>query len=127
MSVDTLALAKELRAADFAGPQAEAIAAAIGRSIVETTATKGDLKQLGNELQAELRLLRSDLHAEIKATDARSIGRDDQLGAKIDNLASDLRAEIEKTKSSLLTWFVGTQIAVGAFVVALIKLLPAQG
>ena len=53
MSVDTLSLARELRAAHFEGEQAEAIAAAIGRSVTETTATKADLAQLGAELDRQ--------------------------------------------------------------------------
>jgi hypothetical protein len=82
MSVDTLSLARELRAADLAGPQAEAIAAAIGRAVTETAATKADLENLGHQLSAK----------------------------------------IEALRSSMLLWFIGTQVAVGALIVALVKL-----
>lgn len=98
MSVDTLSLAKELRAADFALPQAEAIAAAIGRSVMETLVTKADVIQLGTELRCE-----------------------------IGKLGSDLRIEIERSRNQLVMWFVGIQIAFGGIIVAIIKLVPAQG
>ncbi len=97
MSVDTLTLAKELRAADIAVPQAEAIAAATGRAVVETSATKADVVQLGTELRGE-------------------IGR----------LGSDLRVEIERSRNQLIMWFVATQLALGGLVVAAIKLIPTQ-
>ena len=74
MSVDTLSLARELRAADLAGPQAEAIAAAIGRAVTEGAATKA-------------------------------------MGTRI-----------EAFRSSMLVWFIGTQVTVGALIVALVKL-----
>lgn len=98
MSVDTLSLAKELRAADFALPQAEAIAAAIGRSVNETTTTKADLGQAVAELRGEFR-------TEI---------------AKLDT-------KIEASTTRLLFWFIGTQLATGGLIIAAIKFLPVQG
>ncbi|WP_156677721.1 hypothetical protein [Sphingomonas profundi] len=89
MTVDTLSLAKELRAAELSSVQAEAIAAAIGKAVVEGVATKSDVQ-----------LLRADL----SQAEAR------------------LEAKIETVHSRLLTWFIGTQIAVGALIVALLKL-----
>lgn len=82
MMVDTLTIARELKAADLPPEQAEAIAAAIGRSVQETAATKADLSQ------AELRL----------------------------------EAKIDQLHVKLLVWFIGTQVAVGALIVALVKL-----
>jgi hypothetical protein len=61
MTVDTLSLARELRAAEFAPAQAEAIASAIGRSIGETAATKADLRELKLELEAKLEAVQSKL------------------------------------------------------------------
>ncbi len=95
MTVDTLSLARELRAADLAGPQAEAIAAAIGRAVTETSATKDDLARV----EASLRL-------------------------EIARLDGKMETKVEALRSSLLSWFVGTQLAVGALVVALVKLIP---
>lgn len=105
MSVDTLSLAKELRADDFVLPQAEAIAAAIGRSVTETTATKTDLAQMGSELRTEIAQLSGEVRTEI---------------AKLDT-------KIEAATSKLLFWFSGAQLGTGALIVALIRLLPAQG
>ena len=82
MTVDTPSIARELRAADIDGSQAEAIAAAIGRAVFETSATKADLAAFRSELKADL----------------------------------------EGFRSSMLLWFIGTQVAVGALIVALVKL-----
>ena len=54
MTVDTLSLAKELRAAELSSTQAEAIAAAIGRAVIEGAATKADLLQLEARLDAKI-------------------------------------------------------------------------
>ena len=86
MSVDTLAIARNLRAADLPQPQAEAIAAAIGSSILETAATKADLLQLRTELKA------------------------------------DIETKVEQLKSTMMTWFIGTTLTLGALMIALIKL-----
>ena len=82
MSVDTLSLARDLRAAELAAPQAEAIAAAIGRAVTDSAASKADLESLEHRLTPKL----------------------------------------ESFRSSMLLWFIGTQVAVGALIVALVKL-----
>ena len=85
MTVDTLTLAREFRAAEFPTGQAEALASAIGRVSVESmdsVATKADLA----------------------GVEAR------------------LEGKIEAMQSKLLIWFMSSQIAVGALIVALIKL-----
>lgn len=61
MTVDTLKIAKDLRAADLPPAQAEAIAAAIGISVLESAATKADLLQLKTELEAKIEQLKSSL------------------------------------------------------------------
>jgi hypothetical protein len=104
MSVDTFSLARELRAADLAGPQAEAIAAAIGRAVTETSATKADLGTLRSELKADSVALRTEFKADLAT------------------LRSDVKADLEALRSSMLLWFIGTQVAVGALIVALVKL-----
>jgi len=93
MSVDTLSLARELRAADLAAPQAEAIAAAIGRAVEETSASKSDLASLRAELKANF------------------------IGFR-----SEIKADLEALRGSMLLWLTGTQVAVGALIVALVKL-----
>ena len=54
MAVDTLSLARELRAASVAPEQAEAIAAAIGRAVLEGAATKADLTSAVSDLRKAL-------------------------------------------------------------------------
>jgi hypothetical protein len=100
VTVDTLSLARELRAADLAQPQAEAIAAAIGRAVTETAATRADLAQLRSEMAA--------MHAELKGG--------------IDALRAETKTNMAEMKASILTWFVGTQIALGAILIAALKL-----
>ena len=75
MSLDTIAIARELRATDVALLQNEATASAIGKAVSEGAATK-----------------------------------------------SDLHASVAELKATLLTLFVGTQIAVGAIIIAALKL-----
>jgi ribosomal protein S13 len=61
MSVDTLSIARELRATKMPSDQAEAIASAIGRSSVENlaqAATKADIAQLETKIEAvQLKLI----------------------------------------------------------------------
>jgi hypothetical protein len=61
MSVDNLTIARNLKAADLGAAQAEPIAAAIGRAVAETAATKSDLRELKLELEAKLEGLQSKL------------------------------------------------------------------
>ncbi len=86
MMLDTIAIARELRAAEVAPGQAGAIASAIGRAIIDGAATKADLELVKIELRGEI------------------------------------RSTAEALKSSMLTWFVGTQLAVGAIIIAALKL-----
>ena len=54
MTVDTLSIALELKAAEVPAAQAEAIAAVIGRSAAEsltTAATKADIAQLETKIE----------------------------------------------------------------------------
>ena len=61
MSVDTLSIARNLRAVELPQPQAEAIAAAIGSSILEATATTSDLAQLKAEIKHDIADLKSTM------------------------------------------------------------------
>jgi Skp family chaperone for outer membrane proteins len=92
-AVDTLSLARDLRAASVPTEHAEAIASAIGRAVPEGAATKADLATLRSELKADLATLRSEL-----------------------------KADMADLKSSLLTWFIGSQVALGAIIIAALKL-----
>lgn len=61
MSVDTLSIARDLRAAELPPAQAEAIAAAIGHSIGETAATRADLREVKLEIEAKIEALQTKL------------------------------------------------------------------
>ncbi|MET0180650.1 MAG: hypothetical protein ABW194_09255 [Novosphingobium sp.] len=61
MSIDTLAIARSLRAAELPQPQAEAIAAATGTSILDVAATKGDLAQVESRLETPIEQLKSQI------------------------------------------------------------------
>ncbi|MEH3107059.1 MAG: hypothetical protein PGN09_07135 [Sphingomonas fennica] len=100
MMVDTLTIARELRAADLPAPQAEAIAAAIARSITESAATKADVAAAEQSLRSEINLLKAELQM----------------------VRQELKAEIERVRSQLLVWVVSTQVAVGGLIIAIIKL-----
>ena len=93
MIVDTLTIARELKAAELPSGQAEAIAAAIGRSIAESSATKADMENVRVALRADLEAMKHEL-----------------------------RTEIERSRNQLLTWVVSSQVALAGLIVALIKL-----
>ena len=97
MTVDTLSIARELKAAEVPAAQAEAIAAAIGRSVLEGTATKADLQQTQSMFKADLLQLESRL--------------DDRIDAKI-----------ERLRATLMMWFIGTNLTLAAIIIAAVKL-----
>ena len=114
MAVDTLSIARELRAAEFPSPQAEAIAAAIGRAStdsLETAATKADIAQLAAATKADLAHLAAATKADIA-----------QLATATKADIAHLEAKVEAVQGKLIMWFVSSQLAVGAPIVALIKL-----
>ena len=100
MMVDTLTIARELKAADLPPGQAEAIAAAIGRSIAETAATKADLDLAKQELRADIAILRTEARTEMEK----------------------LRTEMERTRNQLLTYIISAMVALSGLVIAVIKL-----
>ncbi len=64
MAIDTLSISRDLKAAEVPAVQAEAIAAAIGRSAgdsMENAATKSDLAQVESRLEAKIEALQSNL------------------------------------------------------------------
>lgn len=52
MNIDTLSIARDLRATELPAAQAEAIAAAIGRSMPEGVATKTDIDTVLHKMDA---------------------------------------------------------------------------
>ena len=63
MNIDTLSIARELRAADLPDGQADAIAAAIGKVVGEATATKADLREVKLELEAKIEGVQTKIEA----------------------------------------------------------------
>ena len=96
MMVDTLTIARELKAADLPEGQAEAIATAIGRSVAESSATKADLELTKHELRSEIEHVRTDIER--------------------------VRTELERTRSQLLTWIMSALVALAGLIIAVVKL-----
>lgn len=61
MNIDTLSIAKGLRATELPSEQVEAIAAAIGRSVNEGSATRDDLNLLKFQLTGGIERLRTEI------------------------------------------------------------------
>ncbi|WP_174278668.1 hypothetical protein [Sphingomonas bacterium] len=100
MNIDTLSIARDLKATELPVEQAEAIAAAIGRSVTEGAASKLDLEAVRLSLKSEIDLSRQETRTEVEK----------------------LRADLEKLRSSLITTVIGSQIAIAGVVLAIIKL-----
>ena len=61
MNIDTLFIARDLKAVELPSEQAEAIAAAIGRSVTEGVATKPDLQIMEDRLVAKLEAAKTQI------------------------------------------------------------------
>ncbi|WP_419809901.1 hypothetical protein [Sphingomonas sp.] len=61
MNIDTLSIARDLKATELPAAQAEAIAAAIGRSVSEGVATKLDVQLLEERLTGRLEGVKSQI------------------------------------------------------------------
>src|SRR5262249_17845593 len=95
MAIDTLKVAKRLRAAGFTEPQAEAVIAAVQEGTEQSDpATKADLAELRTELKAEITELRTELKTEI--TELRT-----ELKTEIAELRAELKADIADLRSEL--------------------------
>jgi hypothetical protein len=100
MNIDTLSIARDLKATELPAAQAEAIAAAIGRSVTESAATKADVDAA-----------RASLEQKVAAVDS-----------KLDLKIEALRTEIERARNQLMVSFIGTQVALAGIIIAVIKL-----
>ena len=100
MMVDTLTIARELRAADLPTGQAEAIAAAIGRSITESSATKADVETARLMMKGDLDGAKQELRTEIER----------------------LRTEMERANNRLLVWLMSAMVTLGGIIIAVVKL-----
>jgi hypothetical protein len=122
MNIDTLSIARDLKAAELPAGQAEAIAAAIGRAVRETTVTKADLESAFGSLDAKIDRVEASLEARIDRVEASLEARIVSLEARIDTKIEQLRTEIERTRNQLLIGFVSSQIALAGIIIAVIKL-----
>lgn len=113
--VDTITIARALRAADMPPAQAEAVALAIARSVAETAASKTDLDLLETRLIAQNAATRADLKSEIAEVRA-------DLKSEIAELRTEVRQGLSDLKSGLLTWMIVMIVALGGFLVAVLKL-----
>jgi hypothetical protein len=93
MSVDTLSIARELKASKLPAAQAEAIASAIGYTVHENVATKSDLRELATSTKSDLR-----------------------------ELESRIEGKLESLKSTMMLWFIGTNLTLAAIIIAALKL-----
>ena len=143
---DTLSAARDLEAAGFDRPQAEAVAKAINhgdaqavtkadldqlRSATKTdldqlrSATKADLDQLRSATEAEFEQLRSATKAEFEQLRNTTKAELDQLRsttkAELDTAVATLRAEIAKQETRL-TW---KALGIAGLIIAAIKLIPS--
>ncbi len=101
--IDTLSIARDLKATELPAEQAEAIAAAIGRSVTDGAASKADFQLLRGDFQ----VLRADfqvLRADLQASEER------------------LTARIEAASRQTLVWLAGAIFAVAGILIATIKL-----
>lgn len=107
MHIDTLSIARDLKAADLPPAQAEAIATAIGQALREGVATKGDIEALAGQQER--------YRSEAKAESAT-------LRAEMKSIEQTLRAEIERSRNQILVWIIGAQVALSGLTIALVKL-----
>ncbi|WP_375428174.1 hypothetical protein [uncultured Sphingomonas sp.] len=61
MNIDTLSNARDLKATELPAAQAEAIAAAIGRSVTEGVATKLDIQLMEERLAAKIEVAKTQI------------------------------------------------------------------
>ena len=95
MGIDTLSIAKDLRAAALPQDQAEAIAAAIGRAMSEGAATKAELDHLGERIDARFKQEAARIDARFDQAAARIDARFDQEAARIDARFDQEAAQID--------------------------------
>ncbi|WP_271299362.1 hypothetical protein [Sphingomonas sp. CV7422] len=129
MTIDTLSIARDLKAAQLPAGQAEAIASAIGHVLSDSMATKADLSLMRSDLSGRIEQVRLDLGSRIEQVRSDLDGRIEQvrlsLEGKIERLRTEIeqvRTEIERSRNQLLVGLVGTQIALAGIIIAVIKL-----
>mgnify|MGYP001224231713 CR=1 FL=1 len=109
-TLDTLELAKDLRASDFSERQAEGLARALRRT------REFDLADLSTK--NDIALLKTDL-ALLKA---EMLGEISKLRGDIDTKFADLKGEIARSKNGMLMWLLPLLFGqVGALVLLILR------
>jgi uncharacterized protein YicC (UPF0701 family) len=126
MSLDTLRIARELRDADLAPAQAEAIATAIGSAVSDGAATKTDLDVQTQRLDAKIDSVDERLTAKIDSVEERLTAKidsvDERLTAKINSVEERLIGKIESSeervigkiesaRASMMAWSISIMVA----------------
>ena len=115
--LDTHAVARALTKADFTPTQADAITDA-----VRLAAEHGD-----HVTQDQFKAGIAEVRTEIAGLDTRLSTRianlDTRLSTQIANLDTRLSTQIANLETRLIRWMVGTVLATGALVAAILRLL----
>lgn len=124
VAFDTLEMVKELKAAGFSEPQAEAVTRLVRRSHdvdLSDLATKVDLTGTRTALGSDIAATRTALESDIAATRAA-------LESDIAATRAEMKVALAETKAEIIKWMFGTigfqtLIILGA-VIALARLIP---
>ena len=131
MAIDTLKIARRLRAAGFTEPQAEAVVASVQEAAEGAEfATKGGLDEVRSELKAEIAAVRSELKAEIaalrselKAEIAALRSESREAALRLETRIEALKSEMAAIKADILNRVFG--LILGALVVNIIAMFGA--
>ena len=83
MNIDTLSIARDLKAAELPTEQAEAIAAAIGRSVTDSVPSKSDLEQVRGALELKIEQLRTEMERSHNQLFVRLVGTQTALAGLV--------------------------------------------
>ncbi|MDN5848136.1 MAG: CCDC90 family protein [Nitrococcus sp.] len=112
--LDTLKYSKHLQSAGVSQAQADAQAEALRDAVTETVATKAQLENVEQRLDAKIDGVEQRLDAKIDGVEQR-------LDAKIDGVEQRLSAEISQVRAEVksLRWVVGLVLGLVTTVLAL--------
>ena len=122
MNIDTLSIARELRATELPPEQAEAIAAAIGRAVSESSATKADLDLVRAGLEAKIDQGRAGSKADTEQVRGSLETKIEQVRGSLETKIEQVRTEIERSRHQIILWVVSAQVALAGIIIAVIKL-----
>ena len=130
MTVDTLAVAQRLTGAGMPTKQAEAVAgslrdvAALDRTdLLDRFATREDLLEANAAMKEDLLEVKQELLAAHAATEARVTATEVKLleaNAATEARVATVEVKLVEVKNELIRWTIGTMVAVGGFVAAIV-------